>query len=122
MRKAIAIVLTGLLVTTPLKLVLAQADQQQSQTVAQETPVVAAQDSTSSPVLVGVPALERGSAAALLWSAKATAPAADSLAYDDFMYRRVSTVGWVVIVVVGAIVLLLGLFAIACAGQDCFSN
>ena len=108
MKAALSIVLAGLMVTTPLKLVLAQADQQQSQTAAQQTSASKLGTSTSSTALVGVPALERGSSAAFLWSAHTTAPVADSLAYD-LPYRRVSTVGWVVIVV-GAIVLLLGLF------------
>ncbi len=121
MRAALAIVLAGLLVTTPLKLVLAQADQQQSQTTtAQETPVVAPQDSTGSPALVGVPTLERGSSAALLWLAKATAPAADSLAYD-LPYRRVSTVGWIVIGVVGAIVLLFAIATIVVCSEGTLS-
>ena len=121
MKAAISIVLAGLLVTTPLKLVLAQADQQQSQsTTPQETSVAAPQDSTGAPAFVGVPALERGSSAALLWSAEATAPAADSLAYD-LMYRRVSTVGWIVIGVVGAIVLLFAIATIVVCSEGTLS-
>ena len=119
MKAAISIVLAGLLVTLPLKQVLAQADQQQSQTTtAQETPVAAHQDSTSSPALVGVPTLERGSSAALLWSAKATAPIADSLAYD-LPPRRLSTAASIVVgVLVGAVVLLGIAAIIICTDAD----
>ena len=118
MRAALSIVLAGLLVTTPIKQVLAQADQQQSQTAAQEAPVGATPDTTSSEGRVGIPALERGSAAALLWAAHATAPATDSLAYD-VPPRRVSTAGWIVIAVIGVAVVLFGIAVIVfCTSED----
>ncbi len=121
MRAAVSLILAATLVTTPVKLVLAQADQQQSQTTtAHETSVAAPQNSTGSPAHVGVPALKRGSSAALLWSAGATAPAADSLAYD-LMYRRVSTLGWIAIGVVGAIVLLYIIAIIVACSTDSIS-
>ncbi len=121
MKAAICIVLTGLLATLPLKQVLAQAEQQQSQaTTTQETSTSKQETSTSSPATVGVPALKRGSSAALLWATRAvTAPAADSLAYDTPPPRRVSTVGWVAIGVVGAIALLFAFALIACANDAC---
>ena len=63
MRRAIVIVLSAILVTTPIKVVLAQADQRESQ--------VAAADSTriQTPTRIGVPVVEPGSGAALLFTA-----------------------------------------------------
>jgi len=63
MRHPIAIYLSAILVITPTKLVLAQADQRESQ--------VAATDSTSiqTPTRIGVPEVEPGSDAALLFAA-----------------------------------------------------
>ena len=111
MRAALSIVFVGLLVTLPLKQVLAQAQQQQSQTTATQ------EISTSSPALVGVPALERGSSAALLWSAHATAPVADSLAYDVPPPRK-SVGHWIGIgflVLLGLAVVGIIVLAIGCA-------
>ncbi len=63
MRRAVPIALSAILVTTPIQLVLAQADQPESQ--------VAASDSTriQTPTLIGVPVVEPGSGAALLFAA-----------------------------------------------------
>ena len=63
MRGAIVIVLSTILVTTPIKVVLAQADQRELQ--------VAAADSTriQTPTRIGVPVVEPGSGAALLFTA-----------------------------------------------------
>ncbi len=118
MKSALSIVLAGLLVTTPIKQVLAQADQQQSQTAAQEASVGATPDTTSSEGRVGVPALKRGSSAALLWSAHATAPVADSVAYD-VPPRRLSTAASIVVgVLVGAAVLFGIAVIIFCTSED----
>ena len=118
MRAALSIVLAGLLATLPLKLVFAQAQQQNSQTAVQETSVAATPDTTTSEGRVGVPALERGSAAALLWAAHATAPATDSLAYD-VPPRRLSTAASIVVVAAVVLVVLLGIAAIiVCTDAD----
>ncbi len=62
MRRTITIVISAILVTTPTKLVLAQVDQQKSQ--------VAATDSTRTQTsTIGVPVVEPGSGAALLFAA-----------------------------------------------------
>lgn len=60
MRRAIAIILSAVLVTTPIKVVLAQADQRESQ--------VAATDSIriQTPARIGVPVVEPNSGSALL--------------------------------------------------------
>ncbi len=52
MRVALSIVLAGLLVLLHVKVVLAQAQQQQSQTAVHETPDVAPRDSTRNPILI----------------------------------------------------------------------
>ncbi len=63
MHRAVAIVLSAILVTTPTKLVLAQPGQRESQ--------VAAIDSTriQTPTRIGVPVVALGSGAALLFAA-----------------------------------------------------
>ena len=63
MRRALSIILATVLVTTPIKVVLAQATQQESQ--------VAATGSThmttdQTPIRIGVPGVEPNSGAALL--------------------------------------------------------
>ena len=117
MKAALSMILAGLVVTTPVKQALAQAEQQESRTsAAQERPVAAPRSSTSSPGRVGVPALEHGSSAALLWTAQAaaTAPAGDSLA-DDLRFRRISTAGKVaIVVVVVGVLVVVGFFLLDC--------
>jgi hypothetical protein len=89
MRHTIAIVLSAILVTTPTNVVLAQADQRESQ--------VAATGSTriQIPTRIGVPVVEPGSGAALLFGAgiRGHSPARDALPPRS---RRVSTVHKVV--------------------------
>lgn len=84
MRHTIVIVLSAILVTTPIKVLLAQADQRESQ--------VAATDSTriQTPTRIGVPLVEPGSGAALLFSAgiRDHSPGRDALPPRS---RRVST-------------------------------
>ncbi len=117
MRRAIAIVLSAVLVTTPIKVVLAQAGQQESQ--------VAATDSTrmatdQTPTRIGVPVVEPNSHAALLLTVGVRA---DTLASDALPlsppYRGVSTAGKVVLIVVGLFVGLLAFTLIACSGGAC---
>ncbi len=84
MRHTIAIVLSAILVSTLTNVVLAQADQRESQ--------VAATDSTriQTPTRIGVPVVEPGSGAALLFTAgiRDHSPARDALSPRS---RRVST-------------------------------
>ena len=114
MRRAIAIVLSAILVTTPIKVVLAQADQQESQ--------LAATDSTrvQTPARIGVPVVEPNSDAALLFTAamRDMTTANDPLPFSP-PYRRVSTTGKVVAIMVALLVAVLAIAAIACAGADC---
>ena len=99
MRRAISIVLAAVLVTTPIKVVLAQADQRELQ--------VAATHSTriQTPTRIGVPVVEPGSGSALLFTAgtRDQALPRDSLLSPP--YRRVST-GKAVLIVVGVLVAL----------------
>ena len=106
MRRAIAIVLAAVLVTTPIKVVLAQADQRELQ--------VAATDSTriQAPTRIGVPMVEPGSGSALLFTVGTPdhALARDSLLSPP--YRRVST-GKAVLIGVGVLVALAIIVTIA---------
>ena len=99
MRRAISIVLAAVMVTTPIKMVLAQADQRELQ--------VAATDSTRSqtPTRIGVPVVEPGGGSALLLTAgtRDQALARDSLLSAP--YRRAST-GKSVLIVVGIVAIV----------------
>ncbi len=115
MRRAIAIVLSAVLVTTPIKVVLAQAGQQESQ--------VAATDSTATdqtPTRIGVPVVEPGSGAALLFTVSMRT---DTLSHDALPlpppYRGVSTAGKVVLIVVGLLVAWVVFIVAACSGGSC---
>ena len=106
MRRAISIVLATTLVLTPIKMVVAQARQQASQ--------VAATDSTDqTPTRIGVPVVEPGSSAALLFTVGITDDtlSRDALAFSP-PYRRVSTAGKVALIVGGLVVVLGVVFAI----------
>ncbi len=87
MRRAIAIVLSAVLVTTPIKVVLAQAGQQESQVAAADSTQIATDQTTTR---IGVPVVEPGSGAALLFTAgiRDHSPARDALPRRS---RRVST-------------------------------
>ena len=107
MRRAISLVLAATLVLTPIKMVVAQARQQASQ--------VAVTDSTDqTPTRIGVPVVEPGSSAALLFT---VGMADDTLSRDVLAfsppYRGVSTAGKVVLIVVGVLVVAAAIFVIA---------
>ncbi len=117
MRRAIAVVLSAVLVTTPIKVVLAQAGQQESQ--------VTATDSTrmvtdQTPARIGVPVVEPNSDAALLFTVgmRDHTLARDALPLS-LPYRRISTAGKVVPIVVALIVALVVVVTLACAGPAC---
>ncbi len=120
MRRAISIILAAVLVTTPIKVVLAQADQQEAQVTATDIPSVVPPRTDQTPVRIGVPVVEPNSGAALLFTAamRDMTNANDPLS-DVAPFRRVPTVGWIAIGIVGAIVLLIALIAIGCSGGKC---
>ena len=116
MRAALSIVLAGLLVTTPLKLVLAQAGQQELS--ARTT------DSTVTPPIttgrIGVPVVEGN--AALLWQATNLKPmAADSLAYSPPFRRDISPGAKVVALLVMGFVLFLVVYALV-GGEERYTG
>ncbi len=121
MRRAISIILAAVLVTTPIKIVFAQADQQALQVTAAEIPSVVPPRTDQTPVRIGVPVVEPNSDAALLFTAamRDMTNANDPLS-DVAPFRRVSTAGWVAIVVVGLAVVFVLLGVIYCASTtDC---
>ncbi len=114
MRRAISVILAATLVTTPIKLVLAQADQGESQ--------VAATDSTRIQALtrIGVPVVEPNSGSALLF----TVGLRDhTLAHNALPvsppFRQASTTRNMVLLVVGLLVALVVIVTLACAGPAC---
>ena len=112
MRAVISIVLAVTLFTVPITQVAAQAGQQGQAAVSDST--------TPTPARIGVPDVE-GENAALLWLAGEGKPAAtDSVAYAP-PYRRVSTGGWVAIVVGATLVVLLVVVAatLPCESVSC---
>ena len=116
MRRAISVILAAVLITTPIKMVLAQAGQQASQVTATNIPSVP-QRTDQTPARIGVPVVEPNSGAALLFTVgmRDHTLTRDSLPFSP-PFRRVSTVGWVAIVVVGAVVLLAVLVTVAFYG------
>ena len=120
MRRALSIILVAVLVTAPIKVVLAQAGQQESQVTATDTPSVVPPRTDQTPVRIGVPVVEPNSGAALLFTAamRDMTTANDPLS-DVAPFRRVSPVAWIAIGIVGAFVLLIALIAIGCSGGKC---
>ena len=101
MGRAIAIVLSAILVTTPTKMVLAQADQQESQVTGTDIPSVVT-------ARIGVPAVEPNSGSALLFTVgvRDRTLARNALTLSP-AFRRASTAGKVLSVVLplfGAVV------------------
>ena len=117
MRRAIAIVLSAVLVTTPIKVVLAQAGQQESQVTATDSTRMA---TDQTPARIGVPVVELNSHAALLFTVgvRDHTLARDSLPLSP-PYRGVSTAGKVVLIVVGLVVAVLAIAVIGCASGGC---
>jgi len=107
MKAALSIVLAGLLVTTPLKLVLAQAAQQEAVSAQQTAP-----PDSSGHRLIGVATRDRHTSR--LWEPLASEDAlAGIFAYDDSQ-TRMQRVPRAVVVVVVILLLLFIIFAIAC--------
>ncbi len=121
MRRALSIILATVLATTPIKVVLAQAAQQESQ--------VAATDSThmatdQTPIRIGVPVVEPNSGSALLFAVatRYDTPARDALTLSA-PCRRASTAKKILIVVAVVAGLLVAIGAIAvflCNSSNCF--
>ena len=120
MRRAIAIVLSAILVTTPIKVALAQAaDQQESQVTATDIASVVTPRTNQTP-RIGVPVVEPNSGSSLLF----TVGLRDhTLAGNAFPllppYRQASTTRNVVLLVVGLLVALVVIVTLACAGPAC---
>ncbi len=117
MRAAVSVVLATALVTTPIKVVLAQADQQESQ--------VAATDSTrmatdQTPTRIGVPVVEPNSGSALLFTVglRDHTLARNALPLSP-PFRQASTTRNIVLLVVGLLVALVVIVTLACAGPAC---
>ncbi len=120
MRRSISVILAAVLVTTPLKVVLAQADQQELQVTATDVPSVVPPRTDQTPVRIGVPVVEPNSGAALLFAAaiRDMTTVNDSLPYVA-PFRRVSTAGKVVLIVVGLAVVSVLIGFILCSSADC---
>ncbi len=118
MRRAIAIVLSAILVTTPIKVVLAQAGQQESQVT--DIPSVVTPRTDQTPARIGVPVIEPGSGSALLFTVgmRDHTQARDALPLSP-PYRRISTAGKVVPIVIAFLVALVVVVTLACAGPAC---
>ncbi len=114
MRRSISIILAVVLVTTPIKVVLAQADQQESQ--------VAATDSTriQTPTRISVPVVEPNSGSALLFTVglRDHTLARNALPLSP-PFRQASTTRNMVLLVVGLLVALVVIVTLACAGPAC---
>ncbi len=118
MRRAIAIVLSAILVTTPIKVVLAQASQQESQVT--DIPSVVTPRTDQTPARIGVRLVEPNSGSALLFTVgmRDHTLARDALPLSR-PYRQVLTTGRVVAIVVALVVALVVVVTLACAGPAC---
>ena len=113
MKAALSIVLAATLVTTPLKLVLAQAAEQEAATVQQTAPP----DSSGHRLIVVPPVTDNTSR---LWEPLASEDAlAGIFAYDDSQSRpRMPPVPRAVVVVVVILLLLFIIFVIVCGDPE----
>ncbi len=118
MRRAIAIVLSAILVTTQIKVVLAQAGQQESQVI--DIPSVVTPRTDQTPARIGVPVVEPGSGSALLFMVgmRDHTLARDALPLSPPYRLRMKT-GKVVAIVVALLVALVVVVTLACAGPAC---
>ncbi len=119
MRRAISIILAAILVTTPIKVALAQAaDQQESQVT--DIPSVVTPRTDQTLARIGVPVVEPNSGSALLFTVglRDNAVARDVLPLSP-PYRQSSTTRNVVLLVVGLLVALVVIVTLACAGPAC---
>ena len=120
MRRAISIILAATLITTPIKVVLAQAGQQESQVTATDIPSVVTPRTDQTPARIGVPVVEPNNGSALLF----TVGLRDNTVARDVLtlsppYRQSSTTRNVVLLVVGLLVALVVIVTLACAGPAC---
>ena len=119
MRRAISVILAAVLITTPIKMVLAQAGQQASQVTATNIPSVP-QRTDQTPARIGVPVVEPNSGSALLFT---VGMRDHTLAHDALLlsppYRLRMTTGKVVGIVIALLVALVVVVTLACAGPAC---
>ncbi len=120
MRRSVSIILAAVLVTTPTKVVLAQAGQQESQITATDVPSVVTPRTDQTPARIGVPVVEPSSGSALLFTVglRDHTLARDTLPLSP-PYRRVLTTGKVVGIVIALLVALVVVVTLACAGPAC---
>ncbi len=120
MRRSISVILAAVLVTTPIKVVLAQADQQESLVTATDVPSVVPPRTDQTPARIGVPVVERNSGAALLFTVglRDHTLARNALPLSP-PFRQASNTRNVVLLVVGLLVALVVIVTLACAGPAC---
>ncbi len=120
MRRAISIVLAAILVTTPIKVVVAEAGQQESQVTATDIPSVVTPRTNQTPARIGVPVVEPNSGSALLFTVglRDHTLARNALPLS-LPFRQASTTRNVVLLVVGLLVALVVIVTLACAGPAC---
>ncbi len=121
MRRALSIILATVLVTTPIKVVLAQATQQESRVAVTDSTRMA---SDQTPIRIGVPVAEPNSGSALLLAAamRDHTPPRDALTLSA-PFRRASAAKKILIVVAVVAGLLVAIGAIAvflCNSSNCF--
>ena len=120
MRRALSIILATVLVTTPIKVVLAQSAQQESQVAVTDCTHLA----TDQPIRIGVPVVEPNSGSALLLAAamRDHTPARDALTLSA-PFRRASTAKKILIVVgiIAGLLVAIGAIAVfVCNSSNCF--
>ncbi len=117
MRRTISVILAATLVTTPIKLVLAQADRGESPVATTDSTPMA---TDRTPTRIGVPVLEPNSGSALLFTVglRDHTLARNALPLSP-PYRQASTTRNIVLLVVGFLVALVVIVTLACAGPAC---
>ncbi len=120
MRRSISIILAAVLVTTPIKVVLAQAAQQESQVTATDIPSVVTPRTDQTPARIGVPVVESNSGSALLFTVgvRDHTLARNALTLSP-PFRRASTAGKVLSVVLGLFGAAVFFFLIYCIEVGC---
>ncbi len=120
MRRAIAIVLSAILVSTSTKPALARDDQQESQVTATNIPNVVTPGTNRDPARIGVPVVEPNSRSALLFTVglRDHTLARNALTLSP-PFRRASTAGKVLSVVLGLIGAVAFFFLVLCIEEGC---
>ncbi len=116
MRRCISIILAAVLITTPIKMVLAQADQQESHVTATDSTRMA---TDQTPTRIGVPVVEPNSGSALLFTVGIRDHTLARNALPLSPPYRQSNTRKVVLLVVGLLVALVVIVTLACAGPAC---